>query len=165
MNISNLGLKSGVGSQLAWGIGIYGILVFQPFLAIWLIFKKSPGEIVYPYLACALPGVLFLLLISRLRQREAEGISAQRLARNWGMSGALFAIGTVVAVVYSGVSLGFMSHTNVLGGTTVSVILSGVIFYAGLHYMALDRISARGRRGRSKTSSLHKRTRREEGPC
>ena len=143
MKITTLSSKPGFSSTLAWGIGIYLMLALQPFLGIWLIFKKSPTELVYPYLACAMPGVLLMLLISRLRKREVEGIAPERLARDWGMSGALFAVGTVVSVAYSGVSLGFMGRTNILGGTTVSVILSGAIFYAVLHYMVLDRISAR----------------------
>lgn len=146
MKISNFWSRPGFDSQLARGIGIYVILALQPFLAVWLIFKKSPAELAYPYLACTVPGVVLQLLISGLRQGEAGGISPERLARNWGMSGALFAVGTVIAVVYSGVSLGLMNRTNIVGGTIVSLVLSGSIFYVVLHYMALDRISARSRR-------------------
>jgi hypothetical protein len=146
MKISKFWSKSGFNSKLFWGIVTYAILLLQPFLVIWIIFKISAGELVYPYLACATPGVFLLLLIWRLRQRELDGISPERLARNWGMSGALFAAGTVIAAVYSGVSLGLMDRTGILGVTAVSVVLSGSIFYAVLHCMALDRISARGRR-------------------
>ncbi|MGC1296445.1 MAG: hypothetical protein WA869_15535 [Alloacidobacterium sp.] len=121
-------------SKLTCAIGIYLLLILQPFLAIWLLFKKSPAALFYPYLACAMPGVVLLLLISRLRLREVQGMLPERLARNWGMSGALFAVCTVVAVVYSGVSLGLMDQTNIVGGTTVSVVLSGSVVYAVLHY-------------------------------
>ena len=147
MKTSNVWWKYGFGSRLAYGIGIYLILVLQPFLALWLAFKKQPATLVYPYLACIVPGIVFQLLISILRLREVEGTSPKRhLAISWGMGGALFAVGTVIACVFSAVSLGFMDRPNIVGATIVSLVLSGSIFYVVLHYMVLDRISARGRR-------------------
>jgi hypothetical protein len=145
MQTSSIRSKSGYGSKVAYSIGINLILVLQPFLAIALLLKKSPAILIEPYLACAMPGVVLLLLIFRLRQWEVQGMLPMRLAHNWGMSGALFAVCTVVAVVYSGVNLGFMDRTNLVGGTVVSIVLSGSVVYAVLRYMALDRISARGR--------------------
>lgn len=138
--------KFGFGSKLVSSIGIYLILALQPFFAVWLIVKTSPAALIYPYLACAMPGVVLLLLIARLRQREVQGMSPERLARNWGMSGAFFAVGTVVAVIYTGVSLGLMDRTNLVGSTAVSAVLGGSIVYAILHHTALDSISARSRR-------------------
>jgi hypothetical protein len=128
---------------LFWGLGTYLVLELGPFVLLGVALKKTAAELVCLYLACAMPGVIFMPLVWRLRQREKQIPSPKRLAREWGVSAALFGIAVVVAVIYSGVRLGFMDPTDAIGGLVVSVLLSVPSFYFTLYHMALTRISSR----------------------
>jgi hypothetical protein len=76
-------------------------------------------------------------LVWWLRQREKQEQSAKRLAREWGLSGALFALAAVIAVIYTGVRLGLMNRTYAFGGLIMSVLLSVPSFYFVLYEMVL----------------------------
>jgi|SRR6185437_7805976 len=135
------GRNRSLTSRYIWPLCIYWALEGLPFLGIKLLFNKTPTELAYPYVACAIPGIAFFLFVSRLRQQETEA-TPKRLALKWGVGGAVFASATVVAVTYSGVSLGLMDRTNALSATIVSVALAAPICFVILRSMALARISS-----------------------
>jgi hypothetical protein len=66
---------------LFWGLGIYLVLELGPFLLLGVALKKTAAELLSPYLACAMPGVIFMPLVWRLWQREKQG------PNNWHANG------------------------------------------------------------------------------
>ncbi len=149
MKLSISRSRESIWVWLFWGLGTYLVLEFGPFLLLEVALKKTAAELVCPYLACAMPGVIFMPLVWWLRQREKHGPSPKRLAREWGASAALFGVAVVGAVIYCGVRLGLMDQSDAIGGLVVSVSLSVPTFYFTLYHMALSRISSRaaGSRG------------------
>lgn len=134
---------------LFWGLLTYLVLEFGPFLLFGLALKKTVAELAGPYLACAMPAAIFIPLVWWLWQREKQNPSPKRLAREWGVSVALWGVAVVVAVIYSGVKLGFMDPKYAFGGLVVSLLLCVPIGYFTLYHMTLTRISSRaaGERG------------------
>jgi len=126
---------------LFWGLGIYLALELGPFFIAKQALSKTAGELAGPYLACAIPGVIFMPLVWWLRKWRERGMDPKRLARRWGVSTALFCVAVVVAVSYSGVKLGLMDPTDALGGLVVSISLSVPVLYFTLHYMVLKHFS------------------------
>jgi hypothetical protein len=128
---------------LFWGLGTYLALELGPFLLLGVALQKTVAELLYPYLAFAMPGVIFMPLVWRLWQREKQRPSPKQLAREWGVSMALFGLAVVGAVIYSGVRLGLMDPSDAIGGLVVSVLLSVPTSYFTLYHMTLTRISSR----------------------
>ena len=143
MKMSITRSRESIWVWLFWGLGTYLVLELGPFLLLGAALKKTAAELACPYLACAMPGVIFTPLIWRLWQRERLGTSPKRLAREWGVSAAIFGLAVVVAVIYSGVKLGLIDPSDAIGGLVVSVLLSLPIGYFTLHNMVLTRISSR----------------------
>jgi hypothetical protein len=81
-------------------------------------------------------------LVWQLRQREKQGQSPKRLAREWGVSAALFGVVVVGAVTYTGVRFGLMGPSDAIGGLVVSVLFSVPIFYFVMYHMILTRLSS-----------------------
>lgn len=67
-----------------WAIGLYLALVLALFSIVKLVAHVTDGQAVEPYLALAVPGVPFLLLVSRLWKWEQQGLPPTRLAIWWG---------------------------------------------------------------------------------
>jgi hypothetical protein len=122
---------------LFWGLGIYLALELGPFFIAKQVLNKTASELAGPYLACAMPGVIFMPLVWWLRKWRERGMDSKRLARGWGVSTALFGVAVVVAVSYSGVKLSLMDPKGALGGLVVSVLLSVPVLYFTLHSMVL----------------------------
>lgn len=128
---------------LFWGLGTYLALELGPFLLAGVTLKKTAAELLCPYLAFAMPGVIFMPLVWRLWQREKQRPSPKQLAREWGVSVALFGLAVVGAVIYSGVRLGLMNPSDAIGSLVISVLLSVPISYFTLYHMTLTRISSK----------------------
>jgi hypothetical protein len=136
-------MRLSVWAWLFWTLPIYLVLEIGPFLIIGWGLKKTVGELVGPYLAFALPAVIFMPLVWWLRMSEEEGASPKRLAREWGVSVAFWGVAVAVAVIYSGVKLGFMDSKDAIGGLAVSVLLSVPTLYFTVYHMTFTRISSR----------------------
>ena len=134
---------------LLWGLGTYLLLELGPFFLFGVALKKTATQHLCPYIACAMPGVIFMPFVWRLWQREKQDTPAKQLAREWGVSAALFVLIAVCAVIYSGVRLGLMNPSDAIGGLIVSVLLSVPLLYFTLYHMTLTRISSKaaGERG------------------
>jgi len=133
---------------LFWGIGTYLMLEIGSFLALGFALKKTVGELACPYLACAMPCVIFMPLVWRLRLREEQGTPAKGLARGWGGSATIFGVAAVLALVYSAVALDLMRPMDAVGALVVSLLLGVPAFYFTAYYMTLSRISLSATRER-----------------
>ncbi len=128
---------------LFWGLGIYLALELGACRIAAQVLNKTTGELVGPYLAFAVPWAILAPLIWWLRKWEEQGASPKRLAREWGLSMALFGVAMAAAVFYSGVELRLMDTTDAVSGFIAGVLISVPIFYFGMYNMALKRISSR----------------------
>jgi hypothetical protein len=143
MNLSIVRSQESIWVWLFWGLGTYLVLEIGPFLLFGVALKKTAAELAGPYLACAMPAAMFIPLVWRLWQREKQGPPPKQLAREWGVSVALWGVAVVVAVIYSGVKLGLMDPKYAFGGLVLSLLLCVPIGYFTLYYMTLTRISSR----------------------
>jgi len=143
MRLSISRSRESIWVWLLWGLGTYLVLELGPFLLLEVTLKKTATELFRPYLACAMPGVVFMPLVWRLWQRDKQGPLPKRLAREWGVSVALFGLTVVGGVTYSGVRLGLMDPSDAIGGLVVSVLLSVPISYFVSYHVVLTRLSAR----------------------
>jgi hypothetical protein len=143
MKLSISRSRDNIWVWLLWSLGTYLVLELGPFLLLGVALKKTGVELLCPYLAFAMPGVILMPLVWRLWQREKQGPPPKQLAREWGVSVAVFGLAVVGAVFYSGVRLGLMDPSDAIGGLAVSVLLSVPILYFTLYHMTLTRISSR----------------------
>jgi hypothetical protein len=126
-----------------WDICVYLTFELASALMVKLIFHKTAGQLVGPYLSIAAPGVSFLLLVRWLWRWKERGPSPKQLALGWGLSIALFFLALSAAFFYSSVELRFVNSSDAVwvfgmmgvGGTTAG-------FLAG-YTMTLQRISAK----------------------
>src|ERR1035437_5598277 len=98
------------------GLPIYLGMEFGAFLLVGFALRKTVGELAHPYIAFALPAVIFFPLVWWLRAREEEGASPKRLARGWVLSMSLFFLAVIAATFYSGIELRLMDPKDALGG-------------------------------------------------
>ena len=136
-------MKLGFWAWLLWTIPISLILEVGWFLAVGLVLTKSVGELATPYLAFAVPSVVIMSLVWWLRIWEQEGTSPRRLARDWGLTMALFGVMVACAFFYSGVALRLINPKDALGGFVATVLLIAPISYFGMNRRALKTISKR----------------------
>ena len=135
--------RDGIGVWLYGALGAYLALELLPFLVAALASQKTVGELSGPYLACAMPAVIFLPLVWWLRRREKQGASPKVLARGWGVSGALWCAVTIIAVIYSGAKFQLINSKDSVDDLVFSALLGVPIVYFTLYYAVLMRISTR----------------------
>ncbi|MGB6194588.1 MAG: hypothetical protein WBF42_19145 [Terracidiphilus sp.] len=128
---------------LFWGLGIYLALELAACRIAAQVLNRTADQFAGPYLAFAVPWVIFAPLIWWLRKWEEQGETPKRLARGWSLGMALFGVAVEAAVFYSGTVLRLMDPTDVAGGFIATVLLSVPILYFGMYYTALRSISAR----------------------
>lgn len=90
---------------MLWALVLYLTLEMVPAFIVKLVLNKPFGELVGPYVAFAMPGMVFVPLAWWLRQREGKGLSSRSLALGWGLYMALFVSLVTSALFYSGAEL------------------------------------------------------------
>jgi hypothetical protein len=125
-----------------WALVIYLALELSVFFIAALVLNKTVTELTGPYLAIAIPWMVFAPIIWWLRKFE-ERVSSTRLARLWGLSMALFGGAEIVAIVYSGVALRFMTLNYELIAPILVLLPSLPILYFVMYHQALKHIGAR----------------------
>jgi hypothetical protein len=126
-----------------WSVGTYLVVEIGSFLLIFGALRNTAAEPGWLSLAAAAPVVVFLPLVWLLRLREKHGISPKRLASEWGVSTALFAVAVSAATIYAGVKIGWMDRADAIGTLVLSVLLSVPSCFFTAYYMALRSISSR----------------------
>ena len=127
---------------LFWGLGIYLAMEFLPFLLAKLVLNMAAADLAGPFLAFAMPAIIFMPLVWCLWRWRARGIAPKRLARRWGASMAIFSIAVIAAVGYTGAKFGLMEPRDAVGGFVVLVLLSAPVSYLTIYYLALGRFPA-----------------------
>jgi hypothetical protein len=135
--------RESVWVWLFWGLGIYLLLEFGSFLLAAMLLKKTIGELVIPYIAFAIPWVIFAPIIWWLRKWEEQGASPTRLARLWALGVAVFGTTIYLAAFYSARMLDFMSGTDALIDCVVVVLLTIPVLTFVLYQRAIRVLSAR----------------------
>jgi uncharacterized membrane protein YhaH (DUF805 family) len=135
-------MRLSLWAWLLWCLPIYFVLEVGTFLIIGSILRKAAGEFVGPYLAFALPAVIFFPLVWWIRILEQQGTSPKRLARGWVLSTSLFFLLVIVATFYSGIELCLMDRKDALGGFVVCTLLCVPSIYC-MYRRALSVISTR----------------------
>jgi hypothetical protein len=143
MRLSISRSRESVWVWLFWGLGIYLTLELGSFLIAALLLRKTATELAGPYLALAVPWMVFAPMIWWLRKWEEQRASPMRLARLWGLAMAFFGGAITAAVVYSGVVLSFITPTDALIISLLIVLFSVPILYFVMYHQALRLISAR----------------------
>ena len=128
---------------LFWTLGVYLALELGFFFITNLLLKRTYTELVGPYLAIAVPWIVFAPIIGWLRRREEARALPARLARIWGLSMAFFGGAEITAILYSGLVLRFMTLTDDLVASVLFLLPSVPILYFVMYYQALRHISAR----------------------
>jgi hypothetical protein len=135
--------RTNIGAGMLWGICVYLVLTGGVFVIVKQIAHITYAEIVGPYLAFAVPGVIFLLLVRWLWKWEAHGLSPMRLAFAWSLSIALFFLAVCSALFYSGVELKLVDPNDAVWVFGMMVV-GGSVSAALIPYkMMLARISGR----------------------
>ena len=146
-------MKLSLWAWLSWTLPIWFLLEVGQFLIIGWVFKKTTSELIGPYLAFALPAVIFMPLVWWLRILEEQGTSPKRLARGWLLSTAIFFFTVIIATFYSGVEFRFMDPKDALGGFVAAVLLSIPSLYFISYRWTLKVISARAEKKRDSAHS------------
>ncbi|HEU5458559.1 MAG TPA: hypothetical protein VFU68_08065 [Terracidiphilus sp.] len=146
-------MKLSLWAWLLWTLPIWLLMEVGPFLVVRLIFKRSVGELVGPYLAFALPALIFMPLVWWLRMLEEQGVSPKRLARGWLLSMAIFCFTVIGATFYSGLKFQLIDPKDALGGFVAAVLLSAPSLYFISYRWTLSVISARAATKRGDPSS------------
>jgi predicted Na+-dependent transporter len=92
-----------------------------------LVFHKTPNEMAGPYLAYAVPGPIFLLVVLGLRTWEDRGGSPKRLAIAWTLCTTLFMFIILGATVYSGAKLHLIDPNDAVGILVVACVGGALI--------------------------------------
>jgi hypothetical protein len=105
-------MRFSLWAWLFWAVPIYLAMEVGAFLIVGLAFKKSIGELITPFLAFAVPALIFFPLVWWLRILEKQGTSPKRLARGWVSSTALFLIAAMAATFYSAFTFASWTQTG-----------------------------------------------------
>jgi len=143
MGISISEFGKNIWAWMFWGLIFWLLMELVPFSLAGLVLKKTPGELVAPYLAFAVPWVILAPPIWWLRKWEGSGVSPKRLAQGWGVSMVLFGIAVNFAVFYSGVQFHIIGLEDAIIYFVVATLISGPTGFLVMYLMALPRISAR----------------------
>lgn len=126
-----------------WDICLYLFLELGLFVTVKYVFHVTEERLLGPYVALAVPGVIFLVLVRGLWKWEERGPSPARLAFGWGLSVALLFLAICVAFFYSSVELQLVDPNDavwVFGMMGVAVTALGFFIP---YNMTLQRISSK----------------------
>jgi hypothetical protein len=115
-------LRANIWVKMFWAIVLYLALVLVPAFLVMLVLHKTVGEITGPYLAYAVPGPIFLLVILWLRTWEERGASPRQVALVWSLCTTLFMFLVFGATVYSGVELHLIDPNDAVGTLVVGCV-------------------------------------------
>ena|SRR5882724_12414934 len=146
MRSSNSKSRANMRIKMFWAICFYLALELGLFVIVKQILHAPEGELVGPYLAFAVPGVILLPAAWRLRKWEERGASPRRLALWWGMLIVSFASAVLVAFVYSGIELHLIDPSDIVGGSVVAGVLLIPTAFFTMYHRVLSRTSARAAR-------------------
>jgi len=142
-------MRFSLWAWLFWAVPIYLAMEVGAFLIIGLAFKKSIGELITPFLAFAVPALIFFPLVWWLRILEKQGTSPKRLARGWVSSTALFLIAAMAATFYSGIHLRLMDSNGAMVVFAVASLFCIPSLYFGMYRRTLEVISTRAAAGKA----------------
>jgi len=120
-------LRANIWVKMFWAIVLFLAYVFVAALLVMLVLHKSAGEMVGPYLAYAVPGPIFLLVVLWLRAWEDRGASPKLLALVWCLCTTLFMFTIVGATTYSGVVLHLIDSEDRVAFFIVSGVMGAFI--------------------------------------
>ena len=128
---------------MLWAICLYLALEGVPFVVVKLIANVSVGELFGPYLAFAVPGVIFLLLAMSLRRWEERGPPPRRLALGWGLSIVFFFLAICGACFYASVTLRFVHRDDAVWVFGMMAVAGTPVGFFMMYNMVLQRIASR----------------------
>lgn len=138
-------LCSRIWIQMFWAICLYLALVFGVFVFIKCLFHASASDLVGPYSALAVPGVIAQLLAKWLRDLEVRGSSPKRLAFGWALMTALFSVSISAALLYSAMKFQLINSTDAAWVFGIAVLGGGIAAGLAGYNTALTGISARAK--------------------
>jgi hypothetical protein len=136
-------MPANVWTQMFWAIVLLLVLELIPAIVVKEVLHVTMGQLVGPYLAFAVPAVLFLLLAWWLRRQEERGATARRLALAWGLSAGLFVLTIGVALFYSASALRLIDPREFLGPLIFAVSAGTLVTSFTMYRKVLPTISAR----------------------
>ena len=122
MIASNPQLPENLWPKMVWAVVLLLVLLLVPAFLVKLLLRKALGEMVYPYLAYAVPCLTFLFVALLLRTWEGRGASPKALAVAWSLCTTLFMFSAFAATFYSGVELHLIDHGDAVGGFMVACV-------------------------------------------
>ncbi len=135
------------GAWFFWGLVIYLALEACAFFVVWIILKKTAGELWAPYIAFIVPGATMVSLVWWLHGWRQRGAPLKPLARGWGFSVALFGLACMGALAYSAVRLRLVQPSDATVRFMVTTLVVVVVGYFTAYRTALSRMTAGRRQG------------------
>jgi len=132
-----------VWTRMLGPICLYLVLETGTFVIVKYIVHATVREILGPYLAFAMPGVIFLLLVGRLWKWEEDGLSSARLAFAWGLSVALLFFAISAASFYSILKLRLVDFGAAIFAFGMMAVIGTAAGFFIPYSMTLERMSAR----------------------
>jgi len=132
--------KANIWTTVVWAICTYLVFELGMFIIVKYIAHAGEGELLGPYLALAVPGVIFLLVVGWLWKWEELGQSPRWLAYGWGLSIALFFLSVCAALFYSSVKLRIIDPSDAVGVFGLMVVGGTLSGFLGGYTMTLRRI-------------------------
>jgi hypothetical protein len=133
---------------MLWAVIIYLALELVPALIAKEVLNKTVQELLGPYLAFAIPGVIFLPLTWWLRNWEKSVASPRWLALGWCLSMTLFISVFTAAVFYSGGELHLINSRDDVMYFVVAGVVGALAASFGMYNNVLARITERAARNK-----------------
>jgi hypothetical protein len=124
-------------------ICVYLLFECGLFVIVNRLVHATEAKLFGPYLALAVPGVIFLLLVRVLWRWEERGPSPRSLAFGWGLSVALFFLAVCAALFYSIVELQLDNPSDAVWTIGMMGVSFTVLGFSIPYKMTLERISAK----------------------
>ncbi|MBI3677841.1 MAG: hypothetical protein HY243_14630 [Proteobacteria bacterium] len=136
-----------------WAMAGYVALMLVPAILVMLILRKTVEEMAGPYLAFAVMGPVFLLVVLALWTWEDRGASPKPLTLAWCLCMALFMLTAFAATAYSGVALHIIGAqdrneffvVSGVGGVTAALVVVPM-FYRRILTTVAARAAKRARK-------------------
>jgi hypothetical protein len=122
VSASSTHLSENLWSKMFWAAVLLRVLLLVPTFLMKLLLHKAVVEMVYPYLAFAIPCLTFLFVALLLRTWEDHGASPKRLSLAWSFCTTFFMFVVFAATCYSGVKFHLIDPGDAVGAFVVACV-------------------------------------------
>ena len=107
-------------------MGLFPILFFVPALVVKLVFNRTIAELIGPYLAYSIPGMIFLPCVTWLRENEGN-VRPKTLALAWSFAMAMLFCSAIAATSYSAVTLRIVNLDRAIWTSAAAMVFGSAL--------------------------------------